>query len=98
MVLFLSRSINSLSLGALKEFVSTFESLDSECKNHEWNPYKIAGRNIGSYGPTIGMVVPSNEDFLYVRRISLAINMNILENAIKSKLVVLLKRLRGEIK
>ena len=80
-----------------KEFVSLFQELDSECQNHEWSPYKIAGREIGSYGPTIGITIPSKEDYAYAKKIFLKIGANVLKNSLKSKMIVSLKRFRGEI-
>lgn len=80
-----------------KEFVHSFEDLDVECQNHEWSPHKIAGKPIGSYGPTMGMVMPSQIDIENAKKSFLQINLNVLRNALQSKFVVFLKRLRGEI-
>ncbi len=45
-----------------KEFVAEFSYLDESCKVDIWHPYSIDGKPIGSYGPTIGFVFPSQED------------------------------------
>lgn len=43
-------------------FVEEFQALDAGCDVALWRPYMIDGKPIGSYGPTIGLVLPSKED------------------------------------
>lgn len=43
-------------------FVQEFQVLDAGCDVALWRPYMIDGKKIGSYGPTIGLVLPGGED------------------------------------
>lgn len=39
-----------------REYVDRFKTLDQSCTTHLWSPWKIDGKPIGSYGPTLGIV------------------------------------------
>ncbi len=43
-------------------FVKEFGSLDAGCEVALWRPYQIDGKPIGSYGPTIGLTLPTGTD------------------------------------
>ena len=45
-----------------EDFVKEFGALDRTCEVALWRPYSIDGKKIGSYGPTIGLTVPTAED------------------------------------
>ncbi len=45
-----------------KDFLNEFKELDESCTTAQWAPYAIAGKPIGSYGPTVGIVFISEED------------------------------------
>lgn len=45
------------------DFVRKFGDLDSSCQVALWKPYRINGKKIGSYGPTLGIIPLSDEDF-----------------------------------
>lgn len=46
-----------------EDFVREFAFLDSGCEVALWRPYSIDSKPIGSYGPTIGLVLPSLDDY-----------------------------------
>lgn len=46
-----------------QDFVEEFKSLDTGCDTALWQPYSIDGKKIGSYGPTIGLVLPEKQDW-----------------------------------
>lgn len=50
------------------EFVQKFGRLDQGCEVALWRPYFIDGKTIGSYGPTIGLTLPSIEEIRLARR------------------------------
>lgn len=45
------------------QYVEEFSILDQGCVDLLWAPYKIDGKKIGSYGPTIGLTLPAEDDF-----------------------------------
>jgi hypothetical protein len=45
------------------DFLKSFSHLDETCLEELWQPYKIAGKTIGSYGPTLAAVIPSPSDY-----------------------------------
>ena len=44
------------------DFVREFSEVDAGCDTALWRPYAIDGKKIGSYGPTLGTVVPEEKD------------------------------------
>lgn len=46
------------------DFVQEFGALDAGCDTALWRPYAIDGKKIGSYGPTLGIVLPQPQDWL----------------------------------
>lgn len=44
------------------DFVQEFSDVDAGCDTALWRPYAIDGKKIGSYGPTLGIVVPEEKD------------------------------------
>jgi len=49
------------------DFVQEFGALDAGCDIALWRPYAIDGKKIGSYGPTLGIVLPKPEDLRNAR-------------------------------
>lgn len=45
------------------DFVTEFQMLDQGCDVALWKPYLIDGKKIGSYGPTIGLTLPTPDDY-----------------------------------
>jgi len=45
-----------------EDFVQEFSMLDRNCEVALWRPYSIDNKKIGSYGPTIGLTLPTSED------------------------------------
>ncbi len=50
------------------DFIKTFEELDDSCQDELWKPNQIDGKPIGSYGPTIGVTVPTKADTAAAQR------------------------------
>lgn len=44
------------------EFVEAFKSLDQGCEVALWRPYAIDEKKIGSYGPTLGIILPERKE------------------------------------
>lgn len=51
-----------------EDFVKEFGALDQGCEVALWRPYSIDGKKIGSYGPTIGLTMPTAEDARLARQ------------------------------
>lgn len=51
-----------------RDFVEEFQALDAGCDTALWQPYSIDGKHIGSYGPTIGLVLPEKQDWEKARK------------------------------
>lgn len=49
------------------EFVEGFSAIDQGCEGL-WKPFAIDNKPIGSYGPTVGIVMPTREDIESARR------------------------------
>jgi hypothetical protein len=50
------------------DFVREFGSMDKTCEVALWRPYHIDGKKIGSYGPTIGLILPDRQDIFRARK------------------------------
>lgn len=50
-----------------EDFVKEFGALDQGCEVALWRPYSIDGKEIGSYGPTIGLTFPTADDIRLAR-------------------------------
>lgn len=50
------------------EFLEKFSDLDKNCISEKWKPGLINRKSIGSYGPTIGMVLPSKKDIALAKK------------------------------
>ena len=73
-----------------EEFVDTFREIDTPCiatqnnmTEHSWKPYYKGWKKIGSYGPTIGIVLPNMRDHyryekLFKRKVSPIQNLKIM--------------------
>jgi hypothetical protein len=55
------------------DFVKEFGSMDKTCEVALWRPYHIDGKKIGSYGPTIGLILPDRQDIFRARKDALTL-------------------------
>lgn len=77
------------------DYVKEFQTLDEQCTTALWKPYSIDGNPIGSYGPTLAIIVPSQKDRNSAWRGMAGLWMTTQLALLKSSIVRLSHSLRG---
>jgi len=80
------------------KYISEFQSIDNPCRGKFWRPYVLNQNSIGSYGPTVGIVIPDEKDINQARIRKGFLAVEIWFFRINIKIIVFLHLLRKIIK